>query len=168
MTGAVTGWARLFCKRAVFAFKIKRICKEKGFVLKSKGLFWWLGRNKSEKCNFTIDCGERRFCVKIIGVRSKRILFGFIDENHYEIKDYTFALAHTMDSFNYETRSKEPYRFDEGTVHCIVMLPDSAKVTIRKRSEQKDRQEIGSRDIVPEGEFFFGKNFIEMIKELEN
>lgn len=164
MTGAVTGWVKLFFKRYNFKRKVSKICRNKGYSLEKNGFLWWLGKNKSGKCNFTVNCNESKYSVKLIGVRSKNILFGFIDETHYEIKDYTFALPHTMDSFEYTVKEKEPYNFDAGAKKCIVMIPESVKVTIRNRSEKRDRQEIGNRDIIPEGEFFSGKRFLDMLK----
>ncbi len=165
MTGSVTGWVKLVVKRFAFGIKLKHVCKKKGFTLRKNGTLWWLGKNKNGNCNFTVDCGNESYCVKLVGVRSKRILFGFVDENSYEIKDYTFALPVTMDAFEYETRKKEPYRFEEGTMPCIVMLPGSVKVTVRSNTSQLNRIEIGSRDKTPEGEFFFAEKFLNMLKE---
>ncbi len=164
MTGSITGWVRLLVKRYIFGVKLKRVCKKKGFVLKKNGILWWLGKNKSGKYNFTVICGDESYCVKLVGVRSKRILFGFVDENAYEIKDYTFAMVHTMDGFEYETKKKEPYQFEDGTKPCIVMVPDSVKVTVRSESAQSNRIEIGTHDKTPEGEFFFAEKFLEMLK----
>ncbi|MBR5278238.1 MAG: hypothetical protein IKU23_03120 [Clostridia bacterium] len=165
MTGSITGWIRLFIKRYSFGVKIKHICKKKGFILNKNGFLWWLGKNKSGKCNFTICCGNESYCVKLIGVRSKRILFGFVNKNTYEIKDYTFALPHTTFDFDYELKNKEPYRFDNGSTPCIVMVPNSVKVTVRSNDAQQTRIEIGSRDKTPEGEFFFADRFLTMLKD---
>ena len=165
MTGGVTGWVKLLCKQYAFGVKIKSICKKKGFGLIKNGGFWWLGKNKKGNCNFTVSCGDESFCVKLIGVRSKRILFGFIDENHFEIKDYTFAILHTMDSFEYEVRNKEPYRFAARSVPCIVMVSESAKVTVRHPHSSNIRTEIGSGDTAPEGCFYFENDFLQMLKE---
>lgn len=114
MTGAPTGWIKLILKRYSFSVSLKRLCRKKGFRLEKKGFFWWLGKNKSGKHSFIVTCGEKRFCVKLIGVRNPAILFGFVNEYTYEIKDYTFALPNTMDGMNYVLKNKEPYRFTEG------------------------------------------------------
>lgn len=165
MTGAVTGWVTMAVKRYLFCQRVKRLCKKKAFVLKKNGLLWWSGKNKSGKCNFTVICKDESYCVKLVGVRSKRILYGFIDENYYEIKDYTFALAHTMDSFEYVVKQKEPYRFEKKTKPCIVMIPDSVKVTVRSETAQMQRVEIGTHDKTPEGEFYFAEKFLSELKE---
>lgn len=68
-----------------------------------------------------------------------------------------------MDSFEYVIKKKEPYRFDKNAAPCIVMVPDSVKVTKRMRSEQKDRQEIGSNESVPEGTFFTSERFLALL-----
>ncbi len=158
------GFPKLILKRFVFSVKLKRICKERGLKLCKNGVFWWTGRNKSGKYNFTVKSQNKSFCVKLVGVRSKRILFGFVDEKSYEIKDYTFALLHTMDSFVYELKEKEPYRFENDHIPVIVMIPESGKVTVRRKDRKNDRTEISSRDKTPEGEFYFGKDFLEMLK----
>lgn len=165
MTGAILGWPRLFLKQFIFGSKIKRLCRKNGYLLHKNKLFWWVGKNSSSKYNFTIDCRNIRYCVKIIGVRSKRIYFGFVNKNNYEIRDLTFATVQTMDGFDYILRRKKPYEFEDGAFNCIVMVPESVKVTLRSRNEKKERLEIGSRDTVPEGEFFFGDKFIEFIKQ---
>ncbi len=165
MFGAPTGWIKLICKRYAFAVGVRRACKSKGFTLEKNGVFWWLGTNKSDKHNFTITCGDTHYSVKLVGVRNPAILFGFVDEHTYEIKDYTFALPHTMDGIPYVLKKKEPYRFPEDSIPCIVMVPHGTKVTIRNRTEQRDRQEIGGRDQSPEGTFFFGQNFLQFLKD---
>ena len=165
MTGSITGWVKLFFCRLIFAVKLMRICRKKRFNIKTNGFFWWLGKNKSGKWNFTVECLEKSYCVKLIGVRSRRILFGFIDESHYEIKDYTFAMVHTMDGFEYSIRNKDPYLYENGSEPCIVMVPDSVKITVRSRN---GRTEIGNGDTTPEGVFFFGKSFLKTLKENED
>ncbi len=97
-------------------------------------------------------------------MRSKRILFGFVNEQSYEIKDYTFAILHTMDGFDYEVKEKQPYQFSQEARRLIVMVPESTKVTVRSR-ERSVRAEIGSGDETPEGKFFFGEKFLNMLKE---
>ena len=163
MTGAPTGWIKLLCKRYAFSRRVKRICKAKNITIEPNGTLWWLGTNKSGKHNFTVTVGETRYSVKLVGVRNPAILFGFVDERTYEIKDYTFALPHTMDGIPYVLKAKEPYRFPHGTVPCIVMVPHSTKVTVRNRTEQRDRQEIGGRDQAPEGLFFYAKHFLQLL-----
>lgn len=163
MIGCPACWAKLVVKRFLFCCKIKRICRQNGFELKKNGILWWLGTNKSGKHNFTVVCTEKSYCVKLVGVRSKSILFGFADKDFYEIKDYTFALFITMDGFVYEHRKKEPYQFEAGATPCIVMVPDSAKVTARNDA-RSGRFEIGSGDTTPEGTFFFGEKFLNILK----
>lgn len=164
MIGCPEGWLKLLVKRFAFGIKIKRICRQKGFELKKNGVFWWLGKNKSGKHNFNVKCGEKSYCVKLVGVRSKCILFGFLDEFFYEIKDYTFAMVQTMDGFKYELKKKEPFRFENGALPCIVMVPESAKVTVRNQTPYM-RTEICSGDKAPEGKFFFGEKFLNMLEE---
>ena len=164
MTGAPTGWIKLICKRLAFAVKLRRICKQKGFTLEKHRKLWWLGKNKSGKINFTVTAGEKRYSIKLIGVRNPAILYGFIDENTYEIKDYTFAIVSTMDGMEYVPKAKESYRFPADTHPCIVMVPHSVKVTLREHNERKARTEIGAQDQAPEGEFFFGENFLQFLK----
>lgn len=165
MTGAPTGWIKLICKRFAFAVKVRRICKQKGFTLEKHRKLWWLGKNKSGKVNFTIHGKEKLYSVKLIGVRNPAIFYGFIDEKQYELKDYTFAIVSTMGGIEYTPKPKEPYRFPVDTHPCIVMVPHSVKVTLREHNERKARTEIGSRDQAPEGEFFFGENFLQFLKE---
>ncbi|MBR6563251.1 MAG: hypothetical protein IKK70_04865 [Clostridia bacterium] len=133
--------------------------------MKKNGFLWWTGRNKSKSWNFTITTPNESLCVKMIGVRSKRILYGFVDEERYEIKDYTFALAHTMDSFEYVLKPKERYVFEENATPCIVMIPESVKVTVRSSTSQRSRSEIGNNDQTPEGRFYLSDKFIAMLKE---
>ena len=164
MTGAVTGWVTLLFKQYSFGRKVKSICRQKNYELYKDGAFWWIGKNKSGKYNFTVKCGDESYCVKLVGVRSKRILFGFVNEQSYEIKDYTFAILHTMDGFDYEVKEKQPYQFSQKARRLIVMVPESTKVTVRSR-ERSMRAEIGSGDETPEGKFFFGEKFLNMLKE---
>lgn len=149
MTGSVSGWVKLILRQFAFGVKIKRLCRGNGYELIKNGVFWWLGNNKKGKYNFTVNGGGESFCVKLVGVRSKIILFGFINEHSYEIKDYTFALLDTMDSFEYEVKAKEPFEFTALSVPCIVMVSESAKVTVRHPHSPSIRTEIGSGDTAP-------------------
>lgn len=74
-----------------------------------------------------------------------------------------FFLCAVMDSFEYEVKKKAPFQFEYGAVPCIVMVPESAKITVRNR-ESSVRTEIGSGDITPEGTFFFGEKFLNILK----
>ena len=68
-----------------------------------------------------------------------------------------------MDSFEYEVKKKAPFQFEAGATPCIVMVPDSAKVTARNDA-RSGRFEIGSGDTTPEGTFFFGEKFLNILK----
>ncbi len=162
MTGAIFGYPLLIIKYLVYGIKLKRLCKRKGHTLLRNCMFWWLGNNKSGKYNFTLKCNDKNYCVKLIGVRSKKILFGFVDQNTYETKDYTFAILWTMDGFEYELKKKEAYIFEENSIPCIVMVPESNKVTVKDKTA---RTEIASGDKTKEGYFYFGKDFLKTIKE---
>ena len=163
MTGCITGWPRLLIKRFIFSRRVTQICKKNGFSISKNGAFWWLGSTKSGKYSFTVYCGSVSYCVKLIGIRSRNILFGFVDKTHYEIKDYTFALPHTTFDFEYVLKKKEPYRFEKSAVPCIVMITESVKVTVRESSTVMRRIEIGSGDKTPEGEFYFARKFINLL-----
>lgn len=162
MTGAIFGYPLLIIKYLVYGIKLKRLCTKNGYSLCKNGIFWWLGNNKSGKHNFTVKSQDKSYCVKLIGVRSKKILFGFVDENTYEIKDYTFAILWTMDGFEYDLKKKEAYIFEENSIPCIVMVSESNKVTVKDKTA---RTEIASGDQTKEVYFYFGKDFLKMIKE---
>lgn len=162
MTGAIYGFPILIIKYLIFGVKLKRLCKSNGYTLCKNGMFWWLGNNKNGKHNFTVKDKDKSYCVKLIGVRSKKILFGFVDKNTYEIKDYTFAVLWTMDGFEYEPKKKEAYSFEKNSIPCIVMVSKSNKITVKSKTS---RTEIASGDKTNEGTFYFGKAFLKVLKK---
>ena len=165
MTGCITGWPRLFIKRFVFSRRVILICRKNCYKLEKNGAFWWIGKTKSANHSFSIDCGGKKYCVKLIGIRSRNILFGFIDRERYEIKDYTFAIPSTTFGIEYSQKKKEAYSFDDDAVPCIVMVGNSVKVTVRENTNTMARTEISSNDQTPEGLFFFASDFLNFIKK---
>lgn len=163
MTGAIFGWFKIPIKRIKFALKLKRICRRKGFTLETEGFFWMFGSNGNGKCNFTVKTEKERLQVKLVGVRSRRVYFGFVDGERYEIRDMTFADIANMNGIRYEYRSKSPYRFEEGAKPFIVMTPISNIVTARLCNGK--RREIGNGDHIPEGRFYFSRGFLALLEE---
>lgn len=162
MFGCLFGFPRLYFKRILFMIKLSDICRQKGLHLrKNKGILRGI-KNSGEDYDFTVDSKTASYCVKIIGIRSRQIYFGFVNEESYEIRDLTFALPCSMDGLKYELRRKAPYRFEDGAERCIVMVGKSVRITARS---ENGRREIANSDIVPEGRFFFGAGFLEFLKE---
>ncbi len=164
MFGAPLGILKFPIKRIKFGIKLRWICFRKGFRFKKCRWLWLCGGNGSRKCNFIVDTGRERLQVKLIGVRSRRVFFGFINEQNYENRDLTFADTRSWVLIPYDMKMKKPYAFEEGTKHFIVMTPISNVVTVRENNY--GRVQIGNGDIVPEGKFYFARAFLKMLKEM--
>lgn len=78
-----------FCIRAVrrirFLSRIKRLCREKGYVFNRHRAFSFLGNFKNASCEYSITTKTRAFAIKLVGAKSKNHLIRFLDEENLEI-----------------------------------------------------------------------------------
>lgn len=79
-------YIRCFFKRLSLLFKIKNVCREKGYRLDGTHFFWFLGSKEGEKCDCMIETAEELFAVKLFGMpRRKRILV-FTEKKEFIIR----------------------------------------------------------------------------------
>lgn len=68
-------YIRLFFKRLSLLFKIKRVCRDKGYALRGKHFLWFLGGKEGKNCDCVIETEKELFAVKLFGMpRRKRVL----------------------------------------------------------------------------------------------
>ena len=81
-------YVKIFFKRLILFFKLKRLCKRNGFTLVKNKIFWFLGRNGSSKYDFFIETKEKIFKVKLFSVKYKVSFLFFRSDSIYYTERY--------------------------------------------------------------------------------
>ncbi len=163
---------RLLYKRLAFINRLKQVCKSCRYQLIPTHHFWWLGWTRGINSDFHVVTQDTIYSVKLIGSVSKRILFNFVDESNYSVRNLIFQFSVAAADVPYDAKKKAPYQFDyklpnecitKRMMPVIVMNPVSSIVSVSTNSEKRKQVENG--DYVNEGYFFTGTGFLEKLHE---
>lgn len=99
-------YTRLFIKRWCLSFKIKSICRKKGFSLYRTHSFWFLGSRNGKACDFLIETKNELFGIKLFGMPRRRRVLVFTENKEFIIRMFVmlvegrffFWLRETFDS----------------------------------------------------------------------
>lgn len=162
-------YGRILFKRVSFAARMKKACRESGYGFSPTHAFWLIGWTRGKKCDFYIEKPEGIYAVKLIGAVSRTVLFNYINEGHYAVRDLTFHTRYVSMGIPYKAKSKSKYDFIgalpkawrvKEIIPAIVMVPVSCFVTCSHGGEMKP---ISDGDKIAEGTFYTGSGFIKEI-----
>lgn len=162
---------RLLCKRTRLAFRLKTVCRSKGYELIPTHRFWLLGWTKGINADFHVITADTAYSVKLIGTISKRICFNYLDERNYSTKNMMFQFSQAAFGIPYEPKTKTPYNFDyklpderlrKNRENVVLMNPVPLIVNVTTQKEQKKPLENGDR--IKEGIFFSGDGFLRKLR----
>lgn len=163
---------RLLYKRLVFVVRLKSVCKSHGYQLIPTHRFWWLGWTRGIISDFHVVTQDTVYSVKLIGTISKRILFNFVDETNYSVRNLMFQFSAAAYHVPYDPKKKKPYQFNyelpdecitQKMIPVILMNPVSSIVSFSTFEAQRKRVENG--DYVNEGYFFSSSGFLDQLCE---
>ena len=76
-------YIRCLWKRLNLLFKLKRICREKGYHLCGTHFFWFFGGKNGKDCDCTIETAEELFAVKLFGMPRRRHVLVFMANREF-------------------------------------------------------------------------------------
>lgn len=160
-------------RRMGMLHRIKKVCKEKGYLFHPTHKLLALSRMKDSGCDFHIKTPDTVYSVKMCGVISKKIYLNFISPTYYEVKSLRFKLTATVWDVSYKQKEKQPYNFSCRIpqeysackiVPIILFHPMSHKVSY---SESGERKHAGNGDSIGEGILYSGRKFAELLMNSE-
>ena len=102
-------YIRYLFKRLNCLFKIKRVCRTKGYRLQGMHRFWFLGGNQRKTFDCTIETAEELVVIKLFGVvRRKRVLV-FTENRSYFTRAFSGALLAFVESFDSRVKTIPEY-----------------------------------------------------------
>ena len=163
---------RLLYKRLALVIRLKSVCKSHGYQFIPTHHFWWLGWTRGLNSDFHVVTQDTVYSVKLIGTVSKRILFNFVDETNYSVRNLMFQFSAAAYHVPYKPKKKKPYQFNyelpdecitKKMIPVILMNPVSSIVSFSAFGAKRKLVENG--DYVNEGYFFSGSGFLDRLCE---
>ncbi len=169
-------YIRFLYKRARLVYKIKKLCKSRGFAFYKTHPLWFFGSSGRKKCDFYISAEKTVFSVVLWKSLIKNCTFTFFDGEY--TKDYNLILYNLWGQvvkipLRLSQRSRiycdyyykfpfEPNKFN--TVPIIVINPCPNDV---KLLTTKGLSTIGDGDPVWDATLFSLKSFIRVLNTKE-
>ena len=100
-----------FFKRLSLFFKIKGICREKGYRLQGTHAFWFLGDKSGKCCDCTIETAEEVFAIKLFGMPRRRRVLVFTEKKEYFTRILAGMLLLIREAFDSKARPFPEYDF---------------------------------------------------------
>ena len=79
-------YIRCFLKRLSLLFKIRKVCRKKGYHLSEAHPLWFLGDKKGKNCDCMIETEEELFAVKLFSMPRRRRVLVFTENKKYFIR----------------------------------------------------------------------------------
>lgn len=169
---AIFPYARCFCKRLGCLCKIRKICRRKNFELHPTHPLWFLGSNRSKKCDFYIETPNEVFAIKLFGM--KRLATLILQENgNYIVKrvigvrfanftEYTKPKSLTAFDFHFRFQKK----WMEKRVHLGLLInPISIDVCIQEKNGLRKGMYYG--DVINGIELYSLSSLLNVLEQIE-
>lgn len=145
-------YIRYLFKRLNCLFKIKRVCRTKGYRLQGIHHFWFLGGNQRKTFDCTIETAEELVVIKLFGVvRRKRVLV-FTDSRKYFTRALSGILLWFVESFDSSAKPIPEYAFEcnesaNGKKVRKILLVNPVPLDMQVKGEQDKAGNAGSAGI---------------------
>lgn len=104
-------YIRCFFKRLELLFKIKSICREKGYRLQGAHPAWFLGGKNGRRCDCIIETAEEVFAIKLFGMPWRRRVLVFKENKEYFTRILVGALLLIHEAFDSKAKPFPEYDF---------------------------------------------------------
>ena len=135
-------YLRCLCKRLACLWKVKRLCKKKGYALQPTHTLWYLGGKRGIKCDFYIETPRNVYAIKLFGMKRRLTTLILMENGEYCIKHIVGA-RHAL--FTWYTKPKVlptydfRYQFQEKWTakkfHSILLIhPITMEVCLQEKN----------------------------------
>ena len=104
-------YIRCFFKRLSLFFKIKNVCRGKGYCLQGTHVFWFLGSRNGKRCDRTIETKDAVFAIKLFGVPRRRRVLVFTEKKEYFTRILVGVLLVFKESFHGKVKQFPEFDF---------------------------------------------------------
>ena len=104
-------YIRCLFKRMNLLFKIKGVCKAKGYQLCGTHGLWFLGGKNGKKCDCYIDTTEELFAIKLFGMPRRRRVLVFTEKKEYFTRILVGMLLLIRETFDSKAKPLPEYDF---------------------------------------------------------
>ena len=141
-------FVRFAVKRARLADRIKKLCAERGYLLRLERKRPWLSTNRGERYDFAVETPEKLFYVKLFGVLRRRNALAIMGSRRYAIRKYIAFLGNKVGNTMMQAGGKErvfPDWFSErkgindkpaSNIILVNPVPASVVVAVPGKSER--------------------------------
>jgi len=181
-------YIRCFFKRLNLLFKIKRVCKAKGYLFCGTHGLWVLGGKLGKKCDCYIETTEELFAIKLFGMPRRRRVLVFTEKKEYFTRILVGMLLLIRDTFDSKAKPLPEYDFsvksnaasNEKKLRKILLINPVPMEMLMQAERGKDsklspfpvenmRAENGKERILSPGDELYGMeiaNLSWLLKEL--
>ena len=169
-------YIRYFFKRLFCTYKIKQVCRKKGYILHKTHLFWFCGRKNAPKCDLYIETANSVFAVKFFGMPNRLSILIFKENGEYFIRRYIVLLSKfsgaRFPTFegrhkpipNYDFRYQYKTEWESKTARRVLLVnPDS--IEMRQQPQNGGEIIVSAGDIINDMEI---NSLAHLLEELKN
>ena len=103
---ALIPYIRCFFKRLKCAYKIKKLCRTKGYKIYAMHLFWFFGSKRGKKCDLYIETANEVFAVKLFGMPRRFSILVLKENGEYFIRNFIALISSIGQGIRFPIDSK--------------------------------------------------------------
>ena len=147
-------YIRCFFKRLGCLCKLKRICQKKSYKLHPTHPLWFLGLNRSAKCDLYIETQVEVFAIKLFGMPQRLSVLILQENGDYIVKRVSGVRFAHFTSYSkpksmlaYDFRHQYQDAWEIKTPHNILLI-NPISMEIRRQSKNGVEGIVGAGEIV--------------------
>ena len=87
-------YIRCYFKRTKCAYKIKKLCRTKGYKIYSTHPLWFLGNKHAKKCDLYIETANEVFAIKLFGMPRRLSILILKENGEYFIRSFIALISY--------------------------------------------------------------------------
>ena len=162
-------YLRIVAKRMLLYLRIKKVCRRRGYTLKSSRLGCFLATNQRKTWDFSIETETEILCVKLFAAKHKKSILKLTDKNRlYYFTNSLWLFSRwgqTTLTYNTKLRALPDCDFGSGEVkkRTNILLIHPKCHEIHGISEEGDKRILAVGDTLRGMRLESGKTFLEYL-----
>ncbi len=168
----VIPYIRCFFKRLRCSRQIKRVCRDKGYILHKNHAFWFLGSNNGKRNDCYVETGNEIFAIKLFGMIRKGKTLVFLEERGYFIRRFMAMEMRLIYSFDGRVKELPKYDFEYNNANSVtgkhirkILLVNPVPREMRMQARNSKETIVSPGDVVYDLEIFNLSGLVNKLKE---
>lgn len=164
-------YIRCFFKRLRCSRQIKRVCRDKGYILHKNHAFWFLGSNNGKRCDCYVETGNEIFAIKLFGMTRKGKTLVFLEERGYFIRRFMAMEIRLIYSFDGRVKEFPKYDFEYNNADSVtakhirkILLVNPVPREMRMQARNSKETIVSPGDVVYDLEIFNLSGLVNKLK----